>query len=222
MSVLPLSLPPLPAGVYADVDVRSKRSLAHWLPPKDNAAKGLPLAAKYDSDLTWDSCSMLIGLENDVHFCQWTIAGVARHPVLEAVLKLIVVKALAVGEIDTKDIEFVHQHSGPGVWTDAIIGYLENRTSIGSLPNATFNSRAVFNAVYSDEGLYKEVRDLGICLVGKEFMGSVNVKNEYGSQKAMRNQQTGHVDSGWQGWGSWVEERMVLRGSKDPWSRKRH
>lgn len=125
--------PCLRSGVYADVDTRPLKPLARWLPPKDNGAKGLPLARKYATQLTWDSCSLLIGLEEKRWFCQWVIAGVARHPVLEAALRLIVRRAKDAGTIDVHNIEFVHQHTGPTIWTEAVVEYLRNATSLGKL-----------------------------------------------------------------------------------------
>lgn len=61
-------------GLYADVDVTSLRPLQQWLPPQDNEAKGLPLEGKY-RQYSWDSCAAVIGLENDMHFCQWVSVG---------------------------------------------------------------------------------------------------------------------------------------------------
>ena len=61
-------------GLYADVDVQSHRPLQQWLPPQDKEAKGLPLEGKY-RQYSWDSCAVVIGLENKAHFCQWVSAG---------------------------------------------------------------------------------------------------------------------------------------------------
>ena len=57
-------------GIYADVDTNCTMPVEQWLPPKDNAAKGLPLEAAYNKT-TWKDCSILIGMENGEHFCQW-------------------------------------------------------------------------------------------------------------------------------------------------------
>lgn len=62
-------------GLYADVDVNALRPVAQWLPPIDGGASGLPLAAKYQQ-LTWERCRVVIGLENDVHFCQWVSGAI--------------------------------------------------------------------------------------------------------------------------------------------------
>ena len=40
-----------------------------WLPPIDRAGEELPFETEYNN-MTWDRCSMLIAMENDLHFCQ--------------------------------------------------------------------------------------------------------------------------------------------------------
>ena len=82
-----------------------------WLPPQDKAAVGLPLEERYNS-LSWGGCRLLVGLENELHFCQWVISGVAGHPVLHRVLQLIVERA--VRGLDRASTEMVHNHTGPG------------------------------------------------------------------------------------------------------------
>jgi inositol phosphorylceramide mannosyltransferase catalytic subunit len=62
--------------------------------------------------------ALSVGLENKLHFCQWTIVATPGHPVLAEVLHLIE-KRFQSG-IDTTYEHFVHKHSGPGIWTDAI------------------------------------------------------------------------------------------------------
>lgn len=57
-------------GLYADVDVQALRPVAQWLPPQDKEVKGMPYQRQY-MQYSWDGCAMVIGLENDVHFCQW-------------------------------------------------------------------------------------------------------------------------------------------------------
>ena len=55
---------------------RCLQPVKKWLPPvnpKDTDAEGLPLEHLY-RQLSWDKCSVIIGLENKVHFCQWVSA----------------------------------------------------------------------------------------------------------------------------------------------------
>jgi inositol phosphorylceramide mannosyltransferase catalytic subunit len=84
-------------GVYSDIDTTCLRPVSRW-------------------QLEWET--LLISLENQVHFGQWTIAAAPGHAAMKAVLKLILQRARA--GIDTSYEHFVHKHTGPGVWTDAI------------------------------------------------------------------------------------------------------
>jgi len=61
-------------GIYADVDALCALPVRQWLPPRDRAGEGLALETEYNN-MTWDHCSMLIGMENDLHFCQVRLIG---------------------------------------------------------------------------------------------------------------------------------------------------
>lgn len=61
-------------GVYADIDVQARRPVASWLPPVDGSVSELAFAPYYKR-LSWDQCKVVIGLENDAHFCQWVSVG---------------------------------------------------------------------------------------------------------------------------------------------------
>jgi hypothetical protein len=65
-------------GVYADFDTECDAPLSAWLPPVDGGADGLPLEKQYKS-LEWSHCPILIGLENNQHFCQWV--GHQEYPI---------------------------------------------------------------------------------------------------------------------------------------------
>ena len=53
-----------------------------------------------------------MGLEDQVHFCQWTIDGAAGHPVLKRVVDLIVERAEEGLKLNYSN--YVHFHTGPG------------------------------------------------------------------------------------------------------------
>ena len=61
-------------GIYADIDVQARRPVASWLPPVDESVSELVFAPYYRR-LSWDQCKVVIGLENDAHFCQWVSVG---------------------------------------------------------------------------------------------------------------------------------------------------
>lgn len=91
-------------GVYADIDTMCKIPVRDW----DTRGKGL-----------------IVGVENStgIHFCQWTIMAKPEHPVLTRVIGLVLERASR--GVDTNYQHFVHYHTGPGVWTDALRLYLD-------------------------------------------------------------------------------------------------
>ncbi|KAI3432633.1 hypothetical protein D9Q98_004179 [Chlorella vulgaris] len=114
-------------GIYADIDVQALRPLHQWLPPEPDGVHWPP---NNDTRIapSWSDCRFIVGLENNLHFCQWTIASVRGHPALKATIELIL--GLARNGIDMTYPHFVHKHTGPGVWTQAI-GELMNVPSAG-------------------------------------------------------------------------------------------
>lgn len=90
-------------GVYSDIDSKLVKPLSQWNIKNED--------------------KLIIGLENSVHFCQWTIACVAKHPILWNVIEAITEDVLA--GIDTTDPHFVHKYTGPGIWTRVIKENLE-------------------------------------------------------------------------------------------------
>lgn len=88
-------------GVYADIDVTCVVPLDWW-------------------EMTWEH--LRIALEDQMHFCQWTMAAVPGHRAFEKVLQLIVARALP--GIDINYEHFVHWHTGPAVWTAGICAEL--------------------------------------------------------------------------------------------------
>ena len=110
---------------------------------------------------TMDDCDVIIGLENDVHFCQWTFASTPGHPFLARVLELINERA-RVPDFPRTDLpDFVHFHTGPGVFTDAIIDVLFDEINDG-------RSTAAVEAVKrlsTDETTSARAHQLGACFL---------------------------------------------------------
>jgi mannosyltransferase OCH1-like enzyme len=84
-------------GVYADIDTLCSVPIASW---------------------GTSGARLMVSLENKIHFCQWTIAAESGHPVFDLVLRLIVERARP--GIDLSSEHFVHEHTGPGIWTRAM------------------------------------------------------------------------------------------------------
>lgn len=120
-----------------------------------------------------------------------TIAAVAGHPVLETVLQMIIHKAQ--GGIDTNNHEFVHEHTGPRIWSEAFASLL------GLNPNAS--AAEILQKVWRNNEGYKVARAHRICLMSWWFFSgdSVNVRNLYGSRTFL------HGD-----YPHWIEQRDIL------------
>jgi alpha 1,6-mannosyltransferase len=116
-------------GIYTDIDTQALQSASDWLP----------------SDLDKSTVGLVIGIEADpdrpdwrewyarrIQFCQWTIQAKPGHPVLRDIVATItedtirMKKAgqLSKGKEPTKGIM---EYTGPGVWTDAVFAYFNNK-----------------------------------------------------------------------------------------------
>jgi hypothetical protein len=154
-------------GIYADVDAKALRPIAEWGLRTDD--------------------QMVIALENDLHFCQWTIASAPRHPILKKVIELIVAE-MEKG-IDYTNEHFVHQHTGPGIWTRAI------HLTLGF----PIQQKARFTHKLAQDPAHQErFRKAGVRIEDRPFFFSVNVRNYFGSTQFKS------------GYHSWIAERDQL------------
>jgi mannosyltransferase OCH1-like enzyme len=132
---------------------------------------------------------VIIALENDVHFCQWTLASVPQHPLFKFVVRLIVEEAQK--GIDTSQEHFVHHHTGPGMWTRAIhqfLGYPKEQKARHTYRLFQTTDRARFEK-------------WGIRLESDTYFSKEMVKNLFGS--------TQFGD----GYISWMEQRKALQNA---------
>lgn len=111
-------------GVYNDLDVHLMKALPWKVmgPPRDGS-KGPP--------------SLIVGLEGDAttkglprspQFVQWTIASVPKHPILLDALGKITERTpefLKKQQADKNGDADVMNWTGPSVWTDAVLAYLD-------------------------------------------------------------------------------------------------
>lgn len=88
-------------GVYADLDTECLKPISSWM---------------------LEDKSFIVCPENEIHFCQWTFAAEAGHPILKKVLDLIKER---ISNPKYHEQHFVHSHTGPAVWTDGISISLE-------------------------------------------------------------------------------------------------
>lgn len=83
-------------GVYADLDTECWEPISVWM--------------KNDKE-------MIVCPENDIHYCQWTFAASAGHPVLKSVLDHI---KEGFKNPNYNQDHFVHIYTGPAAWTEGI------------------------------------------------------------------------------------------------------
>lgn len=147
-------------GIYSDIDTILVKPVDEWGIKSNN--------------------KVIIGLENDIHFCQWTIASVPEHPLFTIVINMIVSKFKK--GIDFTNPHFVHAYTGPGIWTRAI----------NKLLNEPENQKAI-------DTYNKTKRDLldkyGISLKPPTFFSRICVEHLYGSTQFS------------DGYKSWISER---------------
>ncbi|EEB09558.1 alpha-1,6-mannosyltransferase Och1 [Schizosaccharomyces japonicus yFS275] len=111
-------------GYYTDIDTSPIKPIDKWVPAKFK-----------DSDI-----GMIVGIEADpdrpdwndyyarrVQFCQWTIAAVPNHPILWDMAQRITKETIKRAETNKLDTRYgnVMEWTGPGVWTDAVMDYLD-------------------------------------------------------------------------------------------------
>lgn len=147
-------------GIYSDIDTKALQSAADWLPEKlDRATVGLVIGIEADPDRPdWEEW-----YARRIQFCQWTIQSKPGHPALRDIVATITEDTLAMkragllkkGRTPKKSIM---EYTGPGVWTDAIFSYLNNREYFD------FSSRKS-NVTYSDFFNVREHKRIGDVIV---------------------------------------------------------
>jgi mannosyltransferase OCH1-like enzyme len=124
-----------------------------------------------------------VAVENPVHFCQWTVAASPGHPALGRALEIIEQRARAGS--DTAYEHFVHRHTGPGVWTDAIREWLGLE---GMSPTEIYQN-------YSNHAAERGIQILPAWSFEREL-----VRHDFGSATYRGD-----------GYASWVDERKRLK-----------
>ncbi|KAJ3129041.1 membrane-bound alpha-1,6- mannosyltransferase Initiation-specific [Nowakowskiella sp. JEL0407] len=122
-------------GVYSDIDTVALQSVDDWL---FSRFRSRPNAEDQPKELL----ALVVGMEADVvdrsdwfkwyarplQWCQWTIVGSAKHPVLKSVTDSIFIKVGGVFDGLLGDVTggMVLEITGPGIWTDTFNLYLQS------------------------------------------------------------------------------------------------
>ena len=163
-------------GIYADLDTLCVEPVSSWM--------------KEDK-------SFIVCPEHQDHFCQWTFAATAGHPILKSVIDLMIDR---MEKADYTKKHFVHYLTGPGMWTSGIMASLnlEDKDPEGVAhydPEGTglIENMLEFNEseVAKSNGFY--------CYAGDRWriFHHTAVKHLYGSQ----NWNEGYV--------KWIEDPLV-------------
>merc|ERR1711977_756591 len=147
-------------GIYSDIDTAALKPAMDWVP----------------SEVPRSSYGMVIGIEADpdrpdwnewyarrIQFCQWTIQAKPGHPVLRDIVATITEDTLAMknagrlrkGKLPDRSIM---EYTGPGVWTDALFTYFNNKEHFD------FSSRRS-NVTYADFFGITEHKKIGDVVV---------------------------------------------------------
>jgi mannosyltransferase OCH1-like enzyme len=113
---------------------------------------------------------LLIGLENDQDFCQWTFMSTPNHPCMTFVCKYILDNWKKNG-IDTSNGHFVHKTTGPSIWREAISEYLGY---------SGLKSGEIFDLYNKSDK--EKINNKGVYILSKDYFENIYSKNLYGSQ----------------------------------------
>jgi hypothetical protein len=161
-------------GIYADIDVECRAPIEHWI---GNA-----------------SCQLIVSPGSANEMQQWIIAAVPQHPVLLRVLENIARRAAELA-VNTSYEHFVHDHTGPYIWSYTIYSALARFTgarvpSITERFSSSSSSSAEYNFVERIEALLRvspiarRNRDeLGLCILPEDDLRTRYVAHHFGSQR---------------------------------------
>lgn len=165
-------------GIYLDSDVEMVLKISEW---KELAHS--------------EHCDVIIGLENNVHFCQWAmISLLPNHNLFKHIVSFILMNLD--NPIDKSNPNFVHNTTGPGIFTAAILDFYKfSRSSY---------AEDFLSSLRADKKKNLEIRNSGVCFVDEDSFKKKYLSNRYLSQwgKEMRKGGTGTGEE----FPSWIEE----------------
>lgn len=147
-------------GIYSDIDTTALKPATEWLPSDfDKSTVGIVVGIEADPDRPdWQDW-----YARRIQFCQWTIQSKPGHPILREIVAAITEKTLTMkreqsfltGKALTKSIM---DFTGPGIWTDTIFNYMNNKDYFD------FSNR-LSNISYPDFFSLKEPKKVGDVIV---------------------------------------------------------
>lgn len=205
-------------GIYGDIDTRCLKPIVKWMPPRkprpsdpvfvSNTSWTAPGPLQYHN-LTWDDCSLVAAVENNVHMCNWLIAAAPGHPIVRAALS-IALRSVEDG-FDCGYEHMVHEHTGPAVWTRAfgdVLGLGQDATAA-----------QISKAAWTDPAVYKRARALKVCVVAYTFFGSRWAGKANTTAQNAENLYSSTWEDGPNK--SWLKEREKVTAAVKRWGRGR-
>lgn len=127
-------------GTYTDIDTEALKPAETWVEyaGDQKSTVGIVIGIEADPDREdWHDW-----FARRIQFCQWTIQSRPRHPILVEVVARITEKTLFLhhqGRLDGNEtMEEILDHTGPGIWTDAIFTHFNKSQQHARIDNATF------------------------------------------------------------------------------------
>lgn len=147
-------------GIYADVDVELKQPIQNW------------------SEGAIDKCDVVIGMENDMHICNWGFASRPHHLLFRIAMDLSMERFVHQNVSILKDAN-VHFVTGPGLLTDAVHELAKRARCEGVLKRK--EDYLFAHVIYdSCRSVLKETYN--VCLYDKKTQQGW-FRNHYASQK---------------------------------------
>ena len=165
-------------GIYSDIDTHVLKSAVEWLPESlDRSTVGLVVGIEADPDRPdWKEW-----YARRIQFCQWTIQSKPGHPVLVDIVATITEDTLQMKKqgllaIRQQPPKSIMEWTGPGVWTDAIFNYFNDKDYFDFSQRTTNVSYSEFFAITQ----HKKVGDVVVLPItsfspGVQQMGAEDV-----------------------------------------------
>lgn len=123
-------------GIYSDIDTAPLKHINNWI-PREYRKRNIRLIVGIEADPDrpdWNDY-----YARRVQFCQWTIAAAPGHPILWELVRRITDETWKLHDSKklSKNGESVMEWTGPGIWTDAIMDYLNWQYGPFSVENIT-------------------------------------------------------------------------------------
>ena len=161
-------------GIYSDIDSLCIQPVKKWIKDQEHTF------------ITEDI--LILGLENNLDYCQWTLVSTKNHPAMKYAIEYLVTNFKKHG-IDKSNKNIVHATTGPSIFRIAINSFLgfDNKSS-----------GYVFEKYTNDINIRNEIQKKGIYLLNKDAFENKYSRNLYGSQ----NFNDGYI--------RWIEEVKKL------------